>query len=153
MNALNKILTDLFGTNKTCKFIGCNSSMGLINGELYNIKISSWKTSGIQIIWYDPIFGCMWCPYSSVNTFLQNWEPCCEGIDMEVYMVTEDNGREYEEYAEEVTGIFDSKEKAEEHVKSRGFKYKDGWRKQHCQAWISQPFKINVGYHAWWDNI
>ena len=33
-----------------------------------------WKTNGVQITWYDHVHGCMWCPYSSVDAFLQNWE-------------------------------------------------------------------------------
>lgn len=77
MSVLNKALTNLFGTNQAYKFIGSNHSMGLINGNLYELKIMSWKTNGVQITWHDHVRGCMWCPYSSEDVFLQNWEPCC----------------------------------------------------------------------------
>ena len=77
MSVLNKALTNLFGTNQVCKFIGSNHSMGLINGNLYKLKVMSWRTNGVQITWYDHVCGCMWCPYSSVDAFLQNWELCC----------------------------------------------------------------------------
>ena len=74
---LNKILTNLFGINQVCKFIGRNHSMGLINGDLYELKVMPWKTNGIQITWHDHICGYMWCPYSSEDIFLQNWELHC----------------------------------------------------------------------------
>lgn len=77
MRVLNKIITNLFGINQVCKFIGRNHSTGLINGNLYELKIMFWKTNGIQITWHDRVLGCMWCPYSSVNNFLENWELCC----------------------------------------------------------------------------
>lgn len=77
MNVLNKAITNLFGINQPCKFIGRNHSMGLINGNLYDLKIVPWKTNGVQITWHDHVRGCAWCPYSSVDAFLQNWELCC----------------------------------------------------------------------------
>lgn len=77
MSVLNKALTNLFGVDQVYKFIGSNHSMGLINGNLYELKVMIWKTNGIQITWHDHVRGCMWCPYSNANVFLQNWEPCC----------------------------------------------------------------------------
>ena len=74
MSVVNKVMTNLFGTNRIYKFIGSNYSMGLINGNLYELKIMPWKINGVQITWHDPVHGCMWCPYSSIDAFLQNWE-------------------------------------------------------------------------------
>ena len=76
MMALNKLTTRLFGVSKMCMFIGCNHSMGLTNGKTYKINIMPWNSSGVQVTWYDSARGSMWCPYSSVDTFLQNWEVC-----------------------------------------------------------------------------
>lgn len=76
MSVLNGVLRKLFGTNQTYKFIGSNHSMGLINGDLYELKVRSWKNDGVQITWHDQIRGRMWCPYSSKDVFLQNWELC-----------------------------------------------------------------------------
>lgn len=52
------------------RFIGKNGSMGLVHGEIYDVKIMS---NSIYILAY-------WstcphpCPYSSPQTFAANWE-------------------------------------------------------------------------------
>lgn len=59
------------------KFIGANGSMGLTNGEVYDVKVKTkkdyiWVTmSGFEL--RDKVWGVWECPYSSPQSFAANW--------------------------------------------------------------------------------
>lgn len=50
------------------KFIGENGSMGLTNGQVYKVNVSS---KG-EYIWVDWGF-CKMCSYNSPESFAENW--------------------------------------------------------------------------------
>lgn len=54
------------------KFIGANGSMGLEHNRNYNVSI---KTEGVYIwvTWIDKYGEKMRCPYSSPQSFANNW--------------------------------------------------------------------------------
>lgn len=51
------------------KFIGDNHSMGFEYGRVYHLK--SEVNNGCIVI--KDINGKLWCPYSSMESFLANW--------------------------------------------------------------------------------
>ena len=55
------------------KFIGANGSMGLIKGQIYKVTV---KTMGkyIWVTWQDKFLLYVSCPYSSPQSFAENWE-------------------------------------------------------------------------------
>lgn len=51
------------------RFIGTDGSMNLNHGKVYDVKVTSHK----EYIWVK--IGLFWqCPYSSPQTFADNWE-------------------------------------------------------------------------------
>lgn len=56
------------------RFIGTNKSMGFIHNRIYNLKTECKNlVVGPCICIYDTK-GHAWCPYRSIETFLDNWE-------------------------------------------------------------------------------
>ena len=52
------------------KFIGKNGSMGFVTNKIYELK-STCENGHIVIRTIDKK---LWCPYSSIESFLRNWE-------------------------------------------------------------------------------
>ena len=60
------------------RFIGANGSMGLTNGEVYDVQIRS-KSNYIWVMipnfeFREKTFGIWKCPYSTPENFATNWE-------------------------------------------------------------------------------
>jgi len=57
------------------KFIG-KDSLGYVNGKLYTLKLSTVKAGlfGKDTIVVERIYGGGKCPYSSIISFLSNWD-------------------------------------------------------------------------------
>lgn len=60
------------------KFIGKNGSMRLSHGEVYNVNVKT-KSDYIWVTipmfeFREKVFGKWECPYSSPQTFSENWE-------------------------------------------------------------------------------
>ena len=56
-------------------FIGEDGSMGLRNGHVYDICLDICHNSE-EVTVFSNIKHSFVCPYSNLNNFFNNWEPC-----------------------------------------------------------------------------
>lgn len=56
-------------------FIGENGSMGFKNGKVYDIAVSI-NQHEERVTVFSNTFPTFLCPYSNLNNFFNNWEPC-----------------------------------------------------------------------------
>lgn len=55
------------------RFIGTNGSMGLKKNQEYKIQIETSTNGYIHVSWFDVLGREHLCPYTSVQTFKENW--------------------------------------------------------------------------------
>jgi hypothetical protein len=57
------------------KFIGQIDGTGFVNGKVYNIKTICRLVGNMSCLCvYDAEYNRRWCPYSRLETMLENWE-------------------------------------------------------------------------------
>lgn len=62
------------------RFIGANGSLGLTNGEVYEVQVGSdgnhiWvEIPSVQVRYSEKVSGVWKCAYSSPKSFAANWE-------------------------------------------------------------------------------
>jgi hypothetical protein len=56
------------------KFIGKDHSMGFINGKIYDLCTECKIVNGTAYLCVYDNNSDKWCPYSKLETMLQNWE-------------------------------------------------------------------------------